>query len=471
MFVIDTPQTKLTKTQIAMVAILICGAFISQLNQTSVAPLLPAIMAEKNMDATTAQWLVSGYNMINAILMPLSAFLMARLSTRKQFLSAFTLFSAGSLLIAWGLNFPMLLAGRFLQAICTSMLMPMVITILLLVFPPDRRGVAMGIYSLAVMLAPAVGPVVAGIINDMVGWHIFFLIMAAFAIAFIVISAFILKNFGTTKNATLDKPSVALSSLGLLCLLYGFSEFSNTELLPFAVALIIIGAIVVTLFAKRQLKLKEPMLEIRVFKNKQFVFGMVVFMILQIILAAVTIIMPIYIQTIRGMSTTTTGLILIPGAILGAAFGLAAGKLSDRFGARPLVIIGGVLLTCGSVGMALLGRNTSMLYIAAFSIPVLAGIMLTNSPMNSWTLGALPNDLISHGNAVYLTLCQVMTSLGTAIMVSIMSLISIMFAAQGNLKAQLLGVRAVFFISVLICLVEVVFVFVKVKNKPTAGNK
>ncbi|MDR2162323.1 MAG: MFS transporter, partial [Clostridiales Family XIII bacterium] len=236
----------MTKEQKAVSAVLIIGAFISVLNQTLITPALPAIMLETHVDATTVQWLVSGFTLVNAIVIAISAFLMDRFSPRKLFISVFALFFAGSLLAAWGVNFEMLLAGRILQAVCAGVMLPMSMTILLLLFAHEKRGSAMGLYSFVIMFAPAIGPVISGVLTDEVGWHAMFLIIAALSAAIIPFAAVSMKNFGEAKPVSLDKPSVILSSLGLFCLLYSFSMFGNTATMPVAAALSAAG--VATLF-------------------------------------------------------------------------------------------------------------------------------------------------------------------------------------------------------------------------------
>jgi MFS family permease len=233
----------ITKKNKVMIVVLISGAMLSIINQTMVSPALPSIMQETNVDAITAQWLLSGFTLVNAVVIPLSAYLQDRFTTRKLFICAFGFFGAGSLLAAWGINFGVLLAGRLLQAVCAGMLMPMVMTILLLIFPRDRRGFAMGIFNLVIMFAPAIGPVVAGILTDAIGWHVLFLLMGALAVVVIVVAALALKNFGTTSRPSLDKPSVALSCTGLMLLLYGLSALGHLENAPYAAVLIAVGVV------------------------------------------------------------------------------------------------------------------------------------------------------------------------------------------------------------------------------------
>ena len=141
---------KLTRKQWMMLVVLVLGAFVTVLNQTLVTPALPSIMTEMNVDQSTAQWLTTGFTLVNAIMIPITAFLQDRFSTRKLFVFSMSLFAVGTLLAAAGLNFPVLLGGRLVQAAGAGILMPVTMTVLMLVFPVDRRGSAMGIFGLVI---------------------------------------------------------------------------------------------------------------------------------------------------------------------------------------------------------------------------------------------------------------------------------------------------------------------------------
>ena len=165
---------KLTRKQWLMLTVLVLGAFVTVLNQTLVTPALPSIMVEMSIDQSTAQWLTTGFTLVNAIMIPITAYLQDRFSTRKLFLTSMGLFAVGTLLCGLGHNFPMLLGGRLVQAAGAGILMPVTMTVLMLVFPVDRRGSAMGIFGLVIAFAPAIGPTVAGFVIDQADWHILF---------------------------------------------------------------------------------------------------------------------------------------------------------------------------------------------------------------------------------------------------------------------------------------------------------
>lgn len=455
----------MTKEQKATVAVLICGAFLSVLNQTLMNPAIPSVMVELNINATTAQWLVSGFTLVNAIVVAVSAFLMDRFSTKKLFIAAFGLFFVGSLLAAWGISFPVLLAGRILQAICAGVMLPMSMTLLLLIFPLEKRGSAMGMYNFIIMFAPAIGPALSGILTDVTGWHAMFLIMAGLAAIVILLAIFFMKNYGNTKEVTLDKISVMESSLGLFFLLYGFSMFGTVETLSVAVVLIVLGAGILLVFARRQYKLATPFLELRVLADKQYRNGIVITMLISASLSAVALTLPLYVQTLRGFSATVSGLIVVPGSILGAIGGYLAGNMHDKFGARYLSIAGVALLLLGSLGMAMWGFETPIAVMIIVYCARSFGLMLANTPITIWSISNLPNEILHHGNAVLSTMRQVASTFGVALMVSAMSLGTNLLTDNDPAKAQLNGIHTAFYLSIAIAVVSLVLVIVKVKDR------
>ena len=218
----------LSRKQIVMLAVLVFGTFVTVLNQTVVAPALPSVMAEMSVDASTAQWLTTGFTLVNAIMIPITAFLTDRFTTKRLFLVPMVIFTAGSALAGWGPSFAVLLLGRLVQAAGAGILMPLVMTVLMWTVPVDKRGTAMGLFGIVIAFGPAIGPTVAGVIIDRYTWHDMFYIITALSAVVVLIGAFVLQKGGETKkDVTLDVPSVILSSLGFGGLLYGLSTIGS----------------------------------------------------------------------------------------------------------------------------------------------------------------------------------------------------------------------------------------------------
>ena len=258
----------LTRNQVVIVAILLAGATLVVLNQTLLSPAYPSIMADLQADATTVQWLTSAYSLVEAIVIPLSAFLIGRFPTRKLFIAGVSVFALGSLMAAFSPFFGILLLGRIFQAAATGVVMPMVFTVILLIFPREKRGSAMGIVSLVIGFAPSVGPSLSGLLVESVGWRSLFMLVTALAVLIVVLAIVFLKSYGEFEPTSFDKPSVALCSLGLLGLLYGLATITSATNIAIPIALIVAGAILLTFFVRRQLRLEVPLLKVDVLKSR-----------------------------------------------------------------------------------------------------------------------------------------------------------------------------------------------------------
>lgn len=459
---------KLTRKQIAMLVILIAGTFVTVLNQTLVTPALPSIMAEMSVDAAAAQWLTTGFTLVNAIMIPVTAYLTDRYSTRGLFIVSMLIFAGGSALAGWGPSFFVLLCGRLLQAAGAGILMPMVMTVIMLTFPPDKRGFASGLFGIVIAFAPAFGPSAAGFIIDAYDWHVLFWIIVGLALAITIASLFALERAKKeSADVTLDKISLVQSSAGFGLLLYGLSSVGSFGLNPFDGAATAAGVIVLVFFFRRQLRMEHPMLQVRVLQNRKFLVGTVIAMLVQGSLLAAGILMPIYLQSYMGYSATVSGLVLMPGAILMGIMGPIAGRLFDTHGPRVLSLIGMTLLTATTFVFAFLGDSTVLAFLIAVYTVRMFSMSLVNMPITTWAMNALDNGVLNHGTSVNNTLRQVAGSLGTAILISVSTVAT--NAAQSStdaLHAGIFGVNAAFFVSALLCLAGLAMTIAWVKDKP-----
>lgn len=427
-----------------MVAVLLAGTLLAVLNQTLLSPALPAIMADLQVDATTVQWLTSGYSLVEAVVIPLSAYLIGRFSTRQLFISAFIIFAVGSLSATLAPTFWVLLFGRVLQAVCTGMSMPMVFTVILLIFPREKRGTAMGVIGLIIGFAPAVGPSLAGFLVDTVGWRALFAIVTVLTVIVVLISVFTLRNYGDFARTTFDKLSVVLSSVGLVCVLYGLSTFSSSPNLILTAVLIVVGLVLVGLYVRRQMKLPTPMLNVGILKSRKYATSVVIIVIVQAALMGIGVITPLYIQGVRGYSATMSGVAMLPGAVIGALMGLLAGRLFDRFGVRKVVIPGILVAVIGAVGLVLLGMESEIPAIMFAYTFFIVGLQFTMTPLNTWGVNSLENDVLQHAQSMSNTMNQVAASLGTAILVSISALSPFVAPDAPALEQSYIGIHMSF---------------------------
>lgn len=464
----------LTRNQFVIVAILLAGATLVVLNQTLLSPAFPSIMADLQVDATTVQWLTSAYSLVEAIVIPLSAYLVGRFPTRKLFIAGVSVFAIGSLLAAFAPFFGVLLLGRIFQAASTGVVMPMVFTVILLVFPREKRGSAMGIVSLVIGFAPAVGPSVSGLLVESIGWRSLFVLVAILAVVIVIAATIFLKSYGEFEPTSFDKPSVALCSLGLLGLLYGLATITSSSNIAVPVALIVVGAILLVLFVRRQLSLEVPLLKVDVLKSRRYAIVVALVALLQAALVGTGVLLPIYLQNLLGVSALETGLIMLPGAVLGAIMGFFAGRLFDRFGARRVAIPGALVSAIGGCGLVGFQLDSPIPYIIVIYTCLGVGMQALVTPLNTWGINSLDNRVIQHANALQNTLNQVGASLGTAILVSLSATSTFLFPEMPALEQAMAGDRIAFVFTAFIMIVMLLVIVFKVKDgkkEPSAAER
>lgn len=454
----------LTRNQVVIVAILLAGATLVVLNQTLLSPAYPSIMADLGVDATTVQWLTSAYSLVEAIVIPLSAYLIGRFPTRKLFIAGISLFAIGSLLAAFSPFFGVLLLGRIFQASACGVVMPMVFTVILLVFPREKRGSAMGIVSLVIGFAPAVGPSLSGLLVESIGWRSLFVLVTALAVLIVILSAIFLKSYGEFEPTSFDKPSVALCSIGLLCLLYGLATITSSTNIAIPVALIVVGAIFLTFFVRRQLKLDVPLLKVDVLKSHKYAIVVTLVAMLQAALVGTGVLLPIYLQNLLGVSALQTGLIMLPGAVLGAIMGFFAGRLFDKLGVRRVAIPGAIVAAIGGCGLVGFGLDSPIPYVIVIYTCLGVGMQALVTPLNTWGINTLDNRVIQHANALQNTLNQVGASLGTAILVSLSATSTFLFPEMPALDQAMAGDRIAFAFTALIMVAILVVIVAVVRD-------
>ncbi len=463
----------LTKQQKLMVAVLLTGAVLVVLCATFLSPALPHIMGDMGVDQTTVQYLTSGYSLVEAVVIPMNAFLIGRFSTRRLFVTGMALFAAGALVAACAPVFSILLLGRILQAFGTGVVMPMVFTLILLIFPRENRGAAMGIVGLIISFAPAIGPSLSGVLVDSVGWRALFIIVAALTAVVVLFAAFSLENFQGLERAPLDVPSVLLLAAGMVGLLYGLSSFasSKTPLVPGG--LMLAGVALLAAFSRRQLRLERPILRVDVLRYRRYRTAVLIIMLLEAALIGSEVVLPIYVQNVLGQPATVSGLIMLPGAVLGALMGLAAGRIFDKKGVRRLAVVGGMIIAASSVCIACFQMDMSPLLVCAVYTCLGIGIQSLITPLNTWGVNSLDNSLIQHAEALGSTFNQVGASFGTALIASLSALGPLFTTASDERVVTYTGLHVSFCgMCAMLCLVALlIFVFVRNRKGEIAEER
>jgi len=400
------------------------GAFFAILNETLLNIALTELMDVFDVDAPTVQWMATGFMLVMGVLMPISALLIQWFTTRQMFIGVMTIFLIGTTIAACAANFPMLLTGRMIQAVGTGLLIPVIMNALLFMYRPEVRGKVMGTFGLVIMFAPALGPTLSGVIVDLLGWRWLFISVIPFALFSILFALKYLQNVGEITRPKVDILSIILSTIGIGGIVYGFSSvgedpegFSSIRIL----SIISISLLSLLLFVLRQLKLEEPLLDVRVFKYKNYALGISLFVIVIMAMFASEIVMPMYLQGPLGYSAKLAGLLLLPGALLNGLMSPVMGTLFDKLGPRKLMIPGTIVLVGVMIFFSNISPSMHILSFILVYIILMLSISAIMMPANTNALNELPKKLYPHGTAIGNTLQPIGGALGVSIFVSIMS--------------------------------------------------
>ncbi|MDP4469144.1 MDR family MFS transporter [Staphylococcus hyicus] len=451
--------------KIRVMSVVLIGAFIGVLNQTLLTTILPKLMQDFSITSSSAQWITTIFMLVNGIMIPITAFLINKFNLRPLFFTAVGFLIVGTLICMIGLNFPMLLIGRSIQALGAGILMPLTQTLLFLIFPQDKRGFAMGMFGLVIGFAPAIGPTVAEWLANTFNWRYLFVIVLVIAIFDIIFGFVSLCNMTTLSDPKLDMISVLFSTLGFGGLLYGFSAAGNLGWLhPAVYVTIILAVLALVLFVQRQLKLSSPLLEVRIFKYKDFSVSMILVSLMFMLFIGNLTILPIYMQNMMKWSSLETGLILLPGGLVMGLLSPITGRLFDELGGRLLSIAGMVTIMIGALLIAQFNLEAHQLYVAlVFSITMLGNAMIM-TPMTTQALNALPSAYVPHGTAMNNTIRQVSAAIGTGILVTLMTQLGKSFST-GSIEGAITGLNVTYYIVAGIALLGAILAFFLDKNK------
>ncbi|MBD8004707.1 DHA2 family efflux MFS transporter permease subunit [Bacillus norwichensis] len=415
-------ETLHEKPPYGIIAILFFGAFVAFLNNTLLNVALPTIMAEFEVKPAVVQWLTNGYMLVNGILIPASAFFIQKFTNRRLFLTAMSLFTLGTALAAYAPHFGVLVAGRMIQASGAGIMMPLLMNVMLAAFPVERRGAAMGMFGLVIMAAPAIGPTLSGWIVEHYNWRTLFEIILPFAALALILGFFKLKNITPNRDIKVDVFSLILSTIGFGALLYGFSTAGDKGWGALEVyGTIIIGVVALIIFILRQLRMKDPMLEFRIYKYPMFALSSVIMVVVSASMFSGMILTPIYVQTVRGISPFHAGLLMLPGAILMAIMSPITGRLFDKYGARVLATIGLTITVVTTYLFHQLDVDTGFYHIMLLYTVRMLGMSLVMMPVMTNGLNQLPMSANPHGTAMNNTLQQISGAIGTAVLVTVMN--------------------------------------------------
>ncbi|MFC4772458.1 MDR family MFS transporter [Enterococcus hermanniensis] len=467
-----------------LVAVLLIGTFCTVLNQTLLTTAFPTLMKAFDISASSVQWLTTGFLLVNGIMIPISAWLINKFSSKHLYITAMIIFLIGTITCFVAPNFSTLLIGRLIQAAGVGISMPLLQNIMLSIFPPEKRGAAMGMAGVVIGLAPALGPTLSGWIIDNYTWRDLFGMVIPIVILVLVLATFLMKSVIQLSNPSIDILSAFLSTAGFGSLLYGFSSVGNDGWGSVKViSFLVVGVIVIGLFVWRQLHLEHPFLELRVFKSPVFTIAAILSGVVNMAMVGAEMVLPLYIQNIRGESAFHSGLMLLPGALVMGLMMPITGAIFDKHGAKRLAIGGMFILAAATLPFAFLTKDTPVAMIVILYAIRMFGISMVMMPVTTSGMNALPMNLISHGTAVNNTFRQVASSIGTAILISVLTNVTKDNLPKASLlkelpltykdqaiNATLSGYHAAFYVAVIFSIVGFFITFFLKANKKVEGG-
>ena len=479
----------LTHAAFVSIAILTFITFVGNFTQLQLSAALPTIVSDFGISVTTGQWLTSIFQLVMGVMVPLTAYLTRRFSTRQIVIASMAVFTLGSVFAWLGSSFVLVLIGRLLEAVGTGVMWPVLQITVFSIYPLSRRGMAMGTVGMAMSVAPAIGPTLGGVQTDLNGWRSIFLTLTVIGVISLLLAIFGLRNFGTRDaSAKADFFSVGLSIFGFGGLMFGFT---NIESYPFTHPMVwlamLIGVVGIVWFVLRQIhgarrqsadpSKQPPLLSLSVLKNKSFTVGTVTAALAFFAFSSIMVIMPLYIQDCRGYSATISGLVMLPGAFGQCIAQFFGGKALDRFGARPVALIGSITLLFGTIMMSLISMTSWIWWVSIWQFTRQIGMGFVLMPITTWSLNCLEPEEVSAGSAVTNTVRQIAGAIGAPVLVILMEMFtSLRWSVIGGAKnmyaaANVFGIQWALRVSAAICFIMVIMVFFGVRGNGAGSTR
>jgi len=458
-----------------VIALLLGSTFVVFLNETMMSVAIPHLMADLGVQPNVAQWLTTAFLLTMAIVIPITGFLLQRMNTRPIFMLAMSIFATGTAICAASPGIELLISGRVIQAVGTAIMMPLLMTTVMTLVPPESRGKTMGNISIVISVAPAIGPTIGGFILANLEWRWMFIIMMPIALGALVLGASKMQNVTTPRYAPLDILSVILSALGFGGLVYGLSSLGEGEHADAAFPLwlpLVVGLVAMALFIWRQIGLSrqdKALLDLRTFLSRNYTVSVLTMAIAMMALFGTVILLPIYTQNVLGLDTLQTGLLLLPGGLLMGLLAPSVGRLYDRIGPTKLLVPGTALVSLVLWALTRVDQHTSIWAILAGHIVISVGLALVFTPLFTAALGSVKQEFYSHGSAILGSVQQVAGAAGIALFVALMTIRTAALAAEGLEPVSALsgGIQLAFLVGAVISLFAVVAAFFV--RKPEGG--
>lgn len=407
-----------------VLSIMMAGTTAACISQSMMIAALPTIMHEFAVNAALGQLLTTSYIFMLGLISAMTAYLVNRVDAKKLFVAAMLCFVAGCAAALFAPNYPLLLASRLLQAGGAGIALPLIQVVALSVYPRNEYGRAMGLVGLIIGFAPAIGPTVSGFLIDFWGWRSVFIVLGAVTIVVIALAlpllTDVMKREG--KRERFDVPSGLLYALGFCAIMAGttFME-ADGSLSALPVLALVSGVAALAVFARRQARIDQPLLKLACFRNRTFAVATGLVMIAQIAFMAGSIMVPLFVQDVQGLSATSSGLAILPGALLLGVLNPVTGRLLDRCGPRPLIVVGSAVLAVGTLAFAACDASTPEWAVTALFGVRTVGVACLMMPMTAYACAALPAEDLAQGTAIITSFRQIFGALASSVLIAIMA--------------------------------------------------
>lgn len=450
------------KAMYGLFAIVVLGSALGNLSQTAVNAMLSEIMLEFDMSVDLGQWLTTSYMLVLGVTVPVATYLSRRFSVRQHVFIGLAFFLVGAVLDLLAPNFGVMLAGRVCQAMSTGMLMPLLQTIAMTGFPPGRQATAMGVAGIAMGFAPNIGPTIGGALSFSWGWRSYFVLLVVITLVLGVAAVVAIKpSEAPDRAARLDATSLTFSTLGFGGVLLAFSDASSFSVAsPFVWAPLVLGVVFLVLFVRRQNRVDEPLVSMKIFSSAQYRAGFIAQNLLSASFMGVTLVLPLYVEGLCGGTALDAGIVLLPGTVAALVLNPLAGFLTDRVGVRPVAVVSGAFLATGAVLTVFLRADTPLVTVMLFQAVRAMGVSGLVGPLTSWSLAKLPRPLVSDGSSFCIAVRQACASFGTSAMVFA---ITVTGASAIGLANPALAYQLAFGISAVIAVATLAFIVAKVR--------
>lgn len=453
--------------------LLLVAAFVAILNETTMGIAIPHLNADLGLPPEIGQWLTSAFMLAMAVVIPTTGFLLQRFTTRQVFLFAMSAFTLGTLVCMVAPNFPILLAGRIIQALGTGIMMPLLMTTMMNVVPPRSRGRMMGRVGLVISLAPAIGPSLSGAILNSLSWRWIFGVVLPIAIISLLLGAKWMTNLGEPSKVRIDAVSIILSAFAFGSIVFSLSQFggghggdafAETTSTLVAITILAAGLLLLALFVWRQiilLRTESALLDLRVFLTRNFSLAVIIMSVVALSMFGTLTLLPQYLQNVASFTPLESGLFLLPGSVLMGVLAPLIGRAYDVVGPKLLLVPGTAMVSTVLFFYSTLTPTTPVWLLVTAQTVMSVGLAMSFTPLFSASLGSLDRSLYSHGSAVLSTLQQVGGAAGVAILLATYS--ALLHAGEQSgldvTAAGAPGARAAFLIAAVVSLIPLVLAF------------